>query len=131
MSDPVYTVDVAMPFQFTEDCNIALDVNERLVDQGVKLAVQVMQGSIPLFSSFGSQVPASIFDPLDDETELVIDSSIRNSINNNEPRAYLDQSILFDQSADESRLVITIPYRIVITGELTATKLTLRKVVSG
>lgn len=130
--DQRYTRDISFPFRFNEDCDLLMDENEELIEQALNLITFIRSGTIRLFQSLGSSVALALFDQLDAETELIIDTSLRNAFETNEPRILIDKEMTFDQTPDERKLIVIVPYRIKITAKLAATKLVIdRPLVTG
>jgi phage baseplate assembly protein W len=123
MIDENYARDISWPLRFDEDCDLAVDEDREVIDQALHLLAFIRRGEVPLTETFGSALEDSIFDFLDDATELAIDSSLRRAYEANEPRVFLDREFLFDESPDERKLVIIIPFRIVVTGEAATSRI--------
>lgn len=120
--DTRYARDISFPLRFGEDCDLLMDEDQEIIDQSLQLITMVPSSTIRLFPQFGSAVSSSVFDPLDEETELIIDTSMRTAFEALEPRVFLDREFTFDQTPDESKLIVIVPYSIKITGALAATK---------
>ena len=129
--DPKWARDIGFPFRFTEDCNLVLDEDEAIIDQALQLITFVKKGTVILFNVFGSAVEVSVFDPLDDATELVIDTSLRLAFEELEPRVFLEREFTFDQTADELKLIIIAPYKIKVTGKLTSSRFIVDRPITG
>lgn len=124
-----FAADVGVPFRFSEDCDLYVDEDEAIIDQALNLITFTPQGTVPLASTFGSQAELSVFDQLDSSTELILDTSLRNAFESQEPRAVLDKEFKFDESADQKKLVVIVPYRVSVTGKLFATRLVIGKLL--
>lgn len=129
--DTRYARDIAFPFQFNEDCDLRMDEDNEVIEQALQLLTFIKKGSVRLHGTIGSEIKLALFDTLDEETELIIDASLRAAFEENERRIILDKEFVFDQSADESTLFVIVPYRVVITGLSTATKLIVERPISG
>ena len=129
--DTKYARDISLPFRFDEDCDLAVDEDEAIIDQSVHVIAFTKKGSVILTESLGSSLEFSVFDPLSSESELVIDTSLRQAFELNEPRVFLDKEFTFDESADESTLFVLIPYRIKITGKLSASRIVIPRPLVG
>ncbi len=127
----MYATDIAFPFRFTEDCDLQQDIDSQLINQSVMIIGMTPTGTVPLDRYLGNEAANLVFDPLDDETMLAVDTSLRNAFARNESRIYLDKEFTFDEDTSGSKVIVTIPYRIVITNELMTTRLPLRKAVGG
>jgi phage baseplate assembly protein W len=129
--DVKYARDVSFPLRFDEDCDLFLDENEAIIDQSIQLIAFTNKGNVILTEDFGSSINLSVFDPLDTETELIIDTSLRQAFEANEPRVFLDKEFVFDESADESTLIIMVPYRIKVNGKLAASRIITDRPLNG
>lgn len=129
--DANWARDVSFPFRFTEDCNLELDEDEAVVEQALNLISFIPKGTIILFSVMGSALEISVFDQLDEETELLIDTSMREAFEELEPRVFLDKEFVFDQSPDEQKIIVIVPYHIKVTGRLTANRFTIARPTEG
>lgn len=129
--DTKYARDISFPLQFNEDGDLLMDENQEIIDQALQLITFIPQGSFRLNPAMGSTVRLAVFDLLDQETELIIDTSMRNAFETLEPRVFLDKEFTFDESADESKLVVIVPYKIKVTGELSASRFVIPRPLSG
>lgn len=129
--DTKYARDISFPMQFTEDCDLYMDEDQDIIEQSLQLITFIPQGSFRLFPNLGSVAELAVFDPLDEETTLIFDTSLRNAFETLEPRVFLDKEFTFDESADESKLVVIIPYKIKVTGELAASRFIIPRPLSG
>lgn len=120
--DTDYAVDVGLPFRFSEDCDLFLDSNDGIIEQAINIITHTPLGSIPLFPEMGSSVRNSVFDPLDDTANLVIDNSLRTAIERLEPRVVLDKQLKFDESADQQKRIVIVPARVIPTNRPIAPK---------
>lgn len=129
--DTSYARDISFPLRFNEDCDLFLDEDQEVVEQAINLAVFVSAGSIRLYPKFGSSINLSLFENFSQELQLILDTSIRSAIEGLEPRLVLDKEFVFDVSADEKRIICIIPYRLVTTGEISATRLVIDRPLNG
>jgi len=129
--DTKYARDISFPLRFNDDCDLLMDEDQEVIDQALQLITFIPQGSIRLTPQFGSAILLSVFDQLDDETELIIDTSLRNAFETLEPRVFIDKEFIFDQSADERKLIVVVPYRIKVTGDLSASRFVIDRPLSG
>lgn len=117
LEDPRYARDISFPFRYDENCDLALDENEQVIDQSVYILVFSRRGGIVLYREFGSEVELSVFDQLDDVLELELDTSIREAISRFEGRVLLDKELTFDELADSSKIQVVLPITIKNTGQ--------------
>lgn len=129
--DTAYARDISFPLQFTEDCDLYMDEDQEVIDQSLQLITFIPQGSFRLFFNMGSVIQLAVFDPLDEEATLILDTSLRNAFETLEPRVFLDKEFTFDESADELKLLVIVPYKIKVTGELAASKFVILRPLSG
>jgi phage baseplate assembly protein W len=129
--DRLYARDISFPMTFTEDCDLFIDENEQIINQALVLIVRTPKGTSVLFGDFGTDLMISLFDPNDDETQLLIDTSLRNSIELLEPRIFLDKDFVFDESTDGSKIIVLIPYKIIITGQSLVSRFIYRNLAEG
>ena len=129
--DTKWARDVSFPFQFLDDCDLVQDENEEVVDQALILITFTRNGVVLLTSNFGSALTSSVFDQLDDVTELEIDSTLRRAFETQEPRVFLDREFIFDETAGANKLIVLVPYRIVVTGKYTVARLVIPRQITG
>ncbi len=129
--DVKYTRDLSFPMQYNEECDTLLDEDEEVIEQSLQLITFTNRGTVLLFDGFGSTIQPSVFDPLDDTTQLAIDTSMRTSFEINEERVFIDKEFSFDETPDENKLVIIIPYKIKVTGRLTASRFIIPRPLNG
>lgn len=129
--DTRYARDFSFPFQFNEDCDLLMDEDQEIIDQALQLITFIPQGSIRLFPEMGSSAQLAVFDPLDEETTLIFDTSLRNAFESLEPRVFLDKEFVFDESADEQKLVVIVPYKIKVNGDTTASRFVIDRPLVG
>ena len=114
--------DIALPFRFDADCDLVQETDHEVVDHALNIIAFTPNGTVILFNEMGCALEASVFEMMDEETRLIIDTSLRTAFESQEPRIYLDKEMVFDESPDEKTLFIIVPYKIKVNGELTATK---------
>lgn len=129
--DTKYARDLSFPLRFTEDCDVLMDENQEIIDQSLQLITFIPQGSFRLFPDLGSAAQLGVFDPLDEETTLIFDTSLRSAFETLEPRVFLDKEFTFDETPDESKLVVIVPYKIKVTGALSASRFVIPRPLSG
>jgi phage baseplate assembly protein W len=129
MATQVYARDVSFPMRFDEDCDLFMDEDELLIDQSLQIIAFLPNGTVILFRDMGSGVEASVFDPSDRLTELVIDTSLRTAIESLEKRVTLDRDFVFDSTPDELKVVVAVPFRVAATGKLFTSRIVIAKPV--
>lgn len=129
--DTRYARDVSLPMQFDADCDLLLDEDQEVIEQSLQLLTFIPQGSFRLFPDLGSAAQLAVFDPLDEETTLIFDTSLRNAFETLEPRVFLDKEFTFDETADEQKLVVIVPYKIKVTGDLAASRFVIPRPLAG
>ena len=120
---PTFAKNIAFPLQFTDDGDLVLEEDESVINQSLALVALSSKGSIPLFPDFGSEFLNNVFEPFSQAANIVMDTALRNSLEQQEPRIVIDRQILFDEKANSSTLVIVIPYRVKPTGKLASSRL--------
>lgn len=121
--DTAYARDISMPFRFNEECDILMDEDQEVIDQALILITFIPAGLIRLFPEMGSGAHLVLFDQLDDESTIILDTALRNAFESLEPRVFLDREFIFDESPDQLKIITIVPYKIKVTGELSATRL--------
>ncbi|MCG8436003.1 MAG: hypothetical protein MJA83_18440 [Gammaproteobacteria bacterium] len=120
--DQAFARNISYPMRFTQDADLFLDENEEVIDQSLFIIVFTRSGFFLLTPELGNQIEANVFDPLDSESTLQMDTSLRNGIEANDPRVFIDREFEFDETTDSLGVTILIPYTIVLTGESVASK---------
>ena len=120
--DQAFARNISFPFRYTDDADLFIDENEEVVDQSLFIIVFTREGTFLLTPDLGTKIEASAFDPLDAESNLQMDTSLRNGIERNDPRVFIDREFTFDEVAQNNSVVITIPYTIVVTGKAIASR---------
>lgn len=123
MADDNYAVDVGLPFRFTEDCDILLDVDDAIIQQALDLITFTPAASLLLFPEMGSEITTSVFDPLDPVSNILIDNSIRKAMQKLEPRIVLDKKFIFTDDPDNNKKSVLVPGRVVPTNRPATLKL--------
>jgi hypothetical protein len=121
--DTKYARDISMPFQFDAECDLLMDEDQEVIDQSMNLITFIRSGVIRLFPTMGSGAMAAVFDQLDIYAETILDTSLRTAFEAQDPRVFLDKQFIFDETPDEGKVIIVVPYKIKVNGQLTATKL--------
>lgn len=129
--DTAYARDLYFPLTFTDDCDLLMDEDVAVIDQSLQFITFIRQGTIRLFPEMGSYADRAVFDQLDEETELLIDSSLRSAFEALEPRVVLDKEFAFDETADEERIVVLVPYTIKVNGKLASSRFVIPRNLSG
>lgn len=129
--DPKYARDVSLPFRFTEDADIWLDEDQEVLDQALNLIAFTPQGTIPLAYELGTFLLFSVFDPLDPPTRLAIDTSLRKAFERLEPRVVLNDQFIFDETPDENKLIVIVPYHVAATGLRTVARFVISRPMGG
>lgn len=91
---------------------LAKVTNEKSVSQSIKNLILTSLGERPFQPNVGSNVNSLLFEQNFIGSTDLIEKLIRNCIENNEPRAIL-QDIIFPEQTDEHSLEITIVYNII------------------
>ncbi len=120
-----YARDISLPFRFDSDCDLAVDEDEDVLEQAIILIAFTPTGTIILDVNFGTDFTISVFDPLDEETQLQIDTSLRMSIEEHEPRIFFDKEFIFDELADSNELLVIVPFVIKNTNQRWSSRLTI------
>ena len=105
--------DISMTFQ-TNPLNsdlIALK-NENAIARSVRNIVFTLPGEKFFDPNFGSNISASLFENIDPFSASIIESEIRTSINNFEPRVNL-QDVSIEPDYDNNTFNATIRYEII------------------
>lgn len=129
--DTAYARDISFPLRFGEECDLLMDEDQEVIDQAITLITFIPSGSIILFPQMGSAAQLILFDQLDETSQLIMDTALRNSLESLEPRIMLDKELVFDESADEKKLICLVPYRIKVNGELTAIRMVIDRPITG
>jgi len=129
--DTSYARDVSFPIRFTEECDVLLDEDQEVIEQALQMITFISSGSVRLYPQFGSAAHLVVFDQLDEGSSIILDTSLRTAFESLESRVILDKEFIVDESADELKFIVIVPYRIRVTGELAATRLVIDRPISG
>ena len=106
---------------------LAKITNEKAVSQSIKNLILTNSGERPFQPYIGTNVYNLLFEPNFTDSADLVEKLIRNCIENNEPRAII-QEIIFPEQRDEYSIEITIVYNVINNPEPVNLTLVLKRV---
>lgn len=129
-SNKTYYVDIPNTFARNSITNdLSTVTNERAVNQSLYNIIRTPKGSRPFDPEFGCDIDQSMFENMSDISSYQIQRSIREAIENYEPRAILEKQNGVEVLAipDENEYIVNIRYRLLTDrNTINRLKLTLR-----
>jgi phage baseplate assembly protein W len=120
--------DVSMGFEKNPlTGNIARVTDAQSIKQALKSLLLTDQGERLYNVNLGSKIKSSLFDPLDEITASVLNSSIRQAISNYEPRVEIVQLQVFP-SQEMNAFKVNLFFSIINIPEVQQLDLTLKRV---
>jgi phage baseplate assembly protein W len=120
--------DVSMGFEKNPlTGNIARVTDAQSIKQALKSLLLTDQGERLYNVNLGSKIKSSLFDPLDEITASVLNSSIRQAISNYEPRVEVVQLQVFP-SQEMNAFKVNLFFSIINIPEVQQLDLTLKRV---
>ena len=107
--------------------DLAKTTNENSVSQSIKNLILTNSGERPFQPYIGTNVYNLLFEPNFTDSADLVEKLIRNCIENNEPRAII-QEIIFPEQRDEYSIEITIVYNVINNPEPVNLTLVLKRV---
>lgn len=102
-------------------------VNETAVTRSIRNLLNTQQGERLYQPDIGSNVRKLLFEPLDDTTADVLNSTIRDTLTAYEPRAkVLNISVVPDE--DRNRYIVTVVYMLINKQDTISVNITLQRV---
>lgn len=114
--DTRYCVDIANPFQWTEDGDLLLQVDHDVIEQSINLILFFAFRAFLMQPTFGSDFLMMVFDPLDQLSQIQMDTAIRKALTAQEPRIVLAKSLVFKDNPEDSERIILVPHVVKVTG---------------
>lgn len=123
----IYYTDIPNSFSKNSITNdLSVVTNVRAVNQSLINIIKTKKGTKPFEPEFGCDITNSLFENMNDLSAYQVESSIREAIENYEPRVVLSSdSIDVLAIYDENEYIINISYRL-ITDKNTIEKIKLR-----
>ena len=105
--------DISLSFRRHPVTNdIVALTNESAIKRSVRNLVETINSERPFNSLIGSEIRGSLFEPADDSILLRLETEIRTSINNFEPRVNL-KSVVASHPPDSNEITVEITYDII------------------
>jgi phage baseplate assembly protein W len=110
VTDIKHTTAPAFPLRFDATCDLPLVYDDEAIKQNMRSAVFIPVRSLPLKTDIGSEVPHTPMEPNDTVQQRLLQYSVRNAIENNEPRVLVSGELRAVASLDINTLEMTVPF---------------------
>lgn len=124
----IYYVDIPDSFSKSNITNdLSTVTNVRAVNQSLKNIITTKKGTRPFYPDFGCDITNGLFENMNDLSAYQVERSIREAIENFEPRAILERrnGVEVLPIYDENEYIINVRYRL-LTDKKAINKLKLR-----
>ncbi len=100
------------PIQPDATGRLAFNDGDENVEQSLRILLMTRLGERVMRPSFGSEAPRLVFAPGSERHLRLIETTIREAVRDWEPRVELDSVRAEAEPADETRITVSIAYRV-------------------
>ena len=122
---------LAFPFQVGADGRLAFSEGAENIRQSIRIILLTEPRERIMRPEFGGGLRRFLFQPNTAATHRVIEEAIRTALGRWEPRIALDGVDVRGDPEEERRAVATIRYRLIATGDVETTELTVPVSATG
>ena len=109
--------DLDLSFTIKDNGELYIKKDAAAVKQAVKNLILTNHFEKPFLPFYGGNIRALLFDLADDDVSEEIESNIRNTIQQYEPRA-LVRNIIVNSTPDQNSIAVTIEFQIINSNEI-------------